>query len=182
MVTWTPTKSFVNKLVKGSTFPQSARLVRWRRRPKDATNVEAKAAVKTAEILEAPRPRPHLDAQNVGAGFDELVGQLHIVIQGVLLPARVRDVARVRDGSLHNAPCCPGRLHAQQHVWDVVQGVKHAEDVHAVLLGHLTEPGEKRGRRRKGDPHMNSNTKEAVHRNAIAQSASCTKSLSSCMV
>lgn len=91
--------------------------------------------------LEPSHPRPHLDAQNVGASFDELVSQFQIVIQGVLLPARVRDVARVRDGSLHDAPCCPGCLHAQQHVWDVVQGVKHTEDVHAVLFGHLTEPG-----------------------------------------
>lgn len=74
-------------------------------------------------------------------GFDELVCQFHIVLQGVLLPHWVRHVACVRDGSLHYATRCSSCLHPQQHIWQVVQGIEHTEDIHTVLLGHLAEPG-----------------------------------------
>lgn len=86
---------------------------------------------------------PHLDAEDVGASFDELVCQFQIVVQGVLLPHGVWNVSCVRDGGLHHTTCCSGGLHAQQHVWHVVQRVEHTEDVHAILLGHLAEPGRK---------------------------------------
>lgn len=84
---------------------------------------------------------PHLDAQDVRPGFDKLICKFQVVVQRVLLPHRVRDVACVRDGRLHYAACSSSSLHAQQHVRQVVQGIEHAEDVHAVLLGHLAEPG-----------------------------------------
>lgn len=143
METWTPTKriEFCKQARERNHFPHSAQLLRGRQSPKDAPSVEAEAAAKTAETWSHLARGPHLDAQNVRASSDELVGQFQVVLQGVLLPARVRDVARVGDGGLHDAPCRPGRLHAQQHVGEVVQGVEHTEDVHAVLLGHLTEPG-----------------------------------------
>lgn len=92
---------------------------------------------------------PHLYTQDVCSGFDELIRQFQIVVQGVLLPHWVRDVACVRDGSLNDAACCSGSFHSQQHVWQVVQGIKHTEDVHAILLGHLAEPAGGEGGRGK---------------------------------
>ena len=49
------------------------------------------------------------------------------------------------DGTV-NLPA--GGFHAQYHVREVVETVKYTEYIHAVLLRHLTEPGE-RGRERK---------------------------------
>lgn len=89
---------------------------------------------------------PHLYTEDVGSSLDQLIGQLQVILQRVLLPHRVRDVARVGDGGLHHAAGSPGSLHAQQHVGQVVEGVKYAEDVHPILLGHLAEPGGERTR------------------------------------
>lgn len=86
---------------------------------------------------------PHLDAEDVGPSFDELIGEFQVVIQGVFLPHWVGDVAGVRDGGLDDATRRSGGFHPQQHVGHVVQGVKHPENVHAVLFGHLAEPAER---------------------------------------
>lgn len=43
----------------------------------------------------------HFDAENVGAGLDELVGDVQIVLQIVLGSSRVRNGARVRNRRFH---------------------------------------------------------------------------------
>ena len=83
----------------------------------------------------------HLNAQDVGAHLDELVGKPHVVLHVVLgVEARVRHVARVADARLHDSAGLGHRLASDPHVRQVVHRVEDAEDVHAVGDGEAAEP------------------------------------------
>lgn len=60
--------------------------------------------------LGQPSIGAHLNSENVGARLDELVREVHVVLQVVLGPLRVRDVAGVGDSSLDNAASVADRL------------------------------------------------------------------------
>ena len=85
--------------------------------------------------VERREQRRHvLDADGVGAHVDELVRDVHVVVE------RVDRRDRVHDGALEVlAGLLDGRS-GRLEVADVVEGVEHPEDVHAVLRRLVDEP------------------------------------------
>ena len=79
-----------------------------------------------------------LDGQNVGAGFDDLLGQLQVVVQGVELLPRVGQITGVRHGDLGDAGAgLQDGVDGRAHLGDVVERIEDPEDVHAGLGGLL---------------------------------------------
>ena len=80
-----------------------------------------------------------LDGQHVGAPVLQLLGQLHIVIQGIFVPLGVQDVAGVADGGLADLILIQHLVHGDFHAGQPVQGVEHPEHVNAGAGGLLDE-------------------------------------------
>ena len=70
-----------------------------------------------------------LDGDGVGTTVSQLLCHLHIVVQGVLVPLGVADVAGIADGGLHQLVALGGLVHGNLHAGNPVQGVKDAEHV-----------------------------------------------------
>ena len=63
------------------------------------------------------------------------LAHLQIILHVVAPPIRVADVACVAHGALDDPSRRPNGIDPKAHVLNVVQRVKDAEDVHAVVLG-----------------------------------------------
>ena len=71
-----------------------------------------------------------LDAEHVGARLHQLLGQSEVVVQGVELLARIRQVPRVAHGSFGDCPRFQSGLDSGTHPIYVVVRVEDAEDVY----------------------------------------------------
>jgi hypothetical protein len=71
------------------------------------------------------------DAQHVGSGLFELLGQADVVAEVVATPGRLGEVAGVTDGRLADLARLPDSLDGHPHVLHPVQRVEDAEDVDA---------------------------------------------------
>ena len=80
-----------------------------------------------------------LDAQNMRAGFLQLLGHIHVIGQVVLRPAFVEEISRVADGALTDAAGFEHCIHRNAHVLDPVQRIEDAEDIHAGFCRLLDE-------------------------------------------
>ena len=80
-----------------------------------------------------------LDADGVRAQGLQLAGLVQVVFQVVHLAAHARLGQGVADRALEVLLVLPDHLHHGQEVAEVVQGVEHPEDVHAVVAGPLHE-------------------------------------------
>mmetsp|Transcript_16708 Transcript_16708/g.45983 ORF Transcript_16708/g.45983 Transcript_16708/m.45983 type:complete len:210 (-) Transcript_16708:2157-2786(-) len=76
-----------------------------------------------------------LDGQGVDAMLDQLLCQIHIVIQRVLCARWVGHVAGVAQRGFSHTASSTHAVHPKLQVVDVVQGVKHSEDVHSAQPG-----------------------------------------------
>mmetsp|Transcript_19234 Transcript_19234/g.57098 ORF Transcript_19234/g.57098 Transcript_19234/m.57098 type:complete len:272 (-) Transcript_19234:1685-2500(-) len=76
-----------------------------------------------------------LDRERVHAVVHQLLRQREVVVQVVLGLGWVGHVASVAQRALRHAACFGHRVDAKLEVIDVVQRVKHAEDVDAALFG-----------------------------------------------
>ena len=72
-----------------------------------------------------------LEAEDVGAGLLQLVGQADVVLQVVLGAVGIEDVAGVADRAFAELVRLEHRVHRDAHVLDPVQAIEHAEDVDA---------------------------------------------------
>ena len=79
-----------------------------------------------------------LDAQHVGSHLDDPVDETHVVGQVVFL-VRVEHIAAVADRRFHDAASLLDGLDAHLELVHIVESVKDAKDVDAVLLGVLAE-------------------------------------------
>mmetsp|Transcript_2496 Transcript_2496/g.4063 ORF Transcript_2496/g.4063 Transcript_2496/m.4063 type:complete len:281 (-) Transcript_2496:1501-2343(-) len=70
-----------------------------------------------------------LDSKDVDAGINQLAGEVQVVVQVVLWPGGVAEIRSVADRSLRNAVRLQNSLDTKQQVVDVVQRIKHPEDV-----------------------------------------------------
>mmetsp|Transcript_25141 Transcript_25141/g.42062 ORF Transcript_25141/g.42062 Transcript_25141/m.42062 type:complete len:238 (-) Transcript_25141:1913-2626(-) len=75
-----------------------------------------------------------LDGKEVNVTRHELSDEVDVVVQVVLGARGIRHVTGVADGGLDHAPGLVHRLDAELEVLDVVERVKHAEDVDAAVL------------------------------------------------
>ncbi len=81
-----------------------------------------------------------LDREQVGAHLLEFLGQAHVVLQRILGPVGVEDIAGVADGGLAEGVGVLGNgLDGDFEVGQVVQAVKNAEEVDSGLGGVLDE-------------------------------------------
>ena len=71
-----------------------------------------------------------LNGEDVGAHRLELPRELHVVVQVILRPARIEDVARVADRRFANRAGLDRGFHCHAHVGRPVERVEDAEDVH----------------------------------------------------
>ena len=78
-----------------------------------------------------------LDADGVCADVLQLLGQLHIVIQGVAGAGLVHNVTGVADGCLAELILLQHLIHGNGHTGHPVQGIEHTEDVDAAQRGLL---------------------------------------------
>ena len=72
-----------------------------------------------------------LDAQDVRPPLFQLLGHIDIILQGVLVPFRVQNVAGVADGGLADLVLLEDLVHGHFHAGDPVEGVEDAENVNA---------------------------------------------------
>ena len=80
----------------------------------------------------AQQPRHVLDREDVGAGFDDLLGQPQVVVERVQVFGRVEQVAGVAERHLGDAGAGgEHRVDGRAHLGHVVEGVEDAEDVDA---------------------------------------------------
>ncbi|KAH3685055.1 hypothetical protein WICPIJ_003992 [Wickerhamomyces pijperi] len=79
-----------------------------------------------------------LDTQDVGTSLDDLLGDVQVVVQVVLL-AWLQHVTGVTDSGLDNTASLLDSLDTNLQLFQVVQSVKHSEDINTVVLGHLDE-------------------------------------------
>ena len=77
------------------------------------------------------QPSHVLDGEHVCSHLLEFLGEVHVVLQIVLRPIRVEDVARVADGRFADHPCLDNRVHRDLHVRCPVERIEHAEHVHS---------------------------------------------------
>ena len=82
-----------------------------------------------------------LDGQNVGAHLLQPAGHLEVVVEGVLGPSGIEDIAGVADGGLANGVGFPHRRHGDFHVFHRVQGIENTKDVNALPGRFLDEFG-----------------------------------------
>ena len=75
-----------------------------------------------------------LKSKTMPARFSTLVPGVIFGLGGI------GDVTGVRDGGLHDAPGLARGIHAELDVRQVVEGIKDAENVHALFHGEFTEP------------------------------------------
>ena len=73
-----------------------------------------------------------LDAQHVGTHVLEPGGEVNVVIQAVLGPIRIEDVARVADRGLADRAGAAHGVHRDTHVVDIVERIEDAEYIDAL--------------------------------------------------
>ena len=80
-----------------------------------------------------------LDAQDMRAALFDLLGEVHIVVQRILVTLGVEDIARVADRSLAQLALVEYLVHRDLHAGQPVERVEYAEHVNAGLCGFLDE-------------------------------------------
>jgi hypothetical protein len=85
------------------------------------------------------QPRHVLQAQHMGARGLQLLGHGDVVLQVVLRPVGVEDVAGVADRALADLARLQHRIHRDAHVLDPVEAVEDAEDIDAGFGGGMDE-------------------------------------------
>ena len=78
-------------------------------------------------------PRHVLDAQNMGAGLFQLLGQINVVLEVVLAALGIEQVAGVTQGSFAQGASLNDCVHRHAHVIDPVKRVKNAEHIDATF-------------------------------------------------
>ena len=80
----------------------------------------------------AKEPRHVLNREDVCARCNNLLCQPQVVVEGVLGFGRVEQVSGVAEGNLGKGLIClEYGVDCRAHLFDVVEGVKNSEDVHA---------------------------------------------------
>ena len=72
-----------------------------------------------------------LDGEHVGAELLQFLGELHVVVERILRPLRVEDVAGVADRRLADRAALEHRVDRHLHVRHPVERIEHAEHVDA---------------------------------------------------
>ena len=80
-----------------------------------------------------------LDAQDMRAALFDLLGEVHIVVQRILVPPGVEDVARIADRGLAQLALIQHLVHRDLHAGQPVERVEHAEHVDTGPGGLLDE-------------------------------------------
>ena len=80
-----------------------------------------------------------LDAKDMGTGLLKLLRHVDVVLEVVLRPPGVEQIAGVADGAFADRTAGNHRVHRHAHVVDRVQRIEDAEDVDAVLRRLLHE-------------------------------------------
>lgn len=75
-----------------------------------------------------------LDGQDVDSTVDELLGKVEVVLEVVLgVALGVGNISRVANSGLDNSSCLLGCIDTESHVLNVVEGIKHSENVESIL-------------------------------------------------
>ena len=81
----------------------------------------------------------NLDAEDVGTGLDQFIGEIQVVLQVVFCFAGIGDVSGIGDGGFDDSAGVAHGLHSQLQVGHVVECVEDPEDVHSVAHGQVAE-------------------------------------------
>jgi hypothetical protein len=80
-----------------------------------------------------------LDANNVRAGFFQLLGEADIVFEVVFAAFAVEQVTGVAQGAFAQRTRFDHRIHGDAHVVDPVQGIENAENINPIFRRLLHE-------------------------------------------
>ena len=80
-----------------------------------------------------------LDAQDMRAALFDLLGEVHIVVQRILVPLGIEDVACIADRGLAQLALVQHLVHGDLHAGQPIERVEHTEHVDAGLGGFLDE-------------------------------------------
>ena len=67
------------------------------------------------------------------------MGQCEVVLEIVLARVGAGNISGVADGGLHHGTGTTCGVNSKLKVWQVVERIEDAEDIHAVVLGNLAE-------------------------------------------
>ncbi len=85
------------------------------------------------------QPRHILQRNDMRAGLFNLLGQIDVIFKVVFGAVRIENIACIADGCFAELILFQNSIHRHAHVFNPVEAVEHAEDIHAATCSFTHE-------------------------------------------